>query len=564
MMAVFTWGTIKDWNGDDLNDTLNGLIKDRQEAMDAYDSIGDIDVESGWEGEGADAAEDALEELKDLSSNYRDLLGDLLTATASMQDGVNGVKKLVDDAKALAEEHHLTIMDDGSVHVNFSEGYEAWRAASGSFFSGFNDLLAAVTIIQTRCADLVGQALKKAAEVDANYVKAMNDILRDYARFRDFGTDPISGLPLLPEPGASSEIVAQWWYSLTDKERDAIRTKAIEDIKSGRISEYERLGNLNGIDASTRSVINKARVDRDLESLRKEGLKEGDKKFDELLGIKQVMNERPDVGLYLYEPPSQEAGHKFTHAAYAVGDVDKAAHVATYVPGMTTTVADSLGNVDQMHDLRARAEAEGKGDVAAIAWVGYDAPPGPWTGDRSVMKVHDAELGGNSLAKHLEGIEDSRNASGQPVHQSVLGHSYGSTTSSYGVAQVRPGVVDDYAVFGSPGVKDTAQAMQVPEGHSYAMLYESKMDADVSLRGGLKLKADAGDMITPFNLLKKAAPFGDTAALGKNPMDPDSGFKVMDPGASGTMSPKAAHSGYLRENSIAQSNLARVVVGTAG
>ena len=549
-MAVFTWGTIKDWNGDDLNDTLNGLIKDRQEAMDAYDSIGDIDVESGWEGEGADAAEDALEELKDLSSNYRDLLGDLLTATASMQDGVNGVKKLVDDAKALAEEHHLTIMDDGSVHVNFSEGYKAWLAASGSLFSGFNDLLSAMTIVQMKCADLVGQALKKAAEVDANYVKAMNDILRDYARFRDFGTDPISGLPLLPEPGASSEIVAQWWYSLTDRERDAIRNKAIEDIRAGRTSEYERLGNLNGIDASTRSVINKARVDRDLESLRKEGLKEGDKKFDELLGIKQVMNERPDVGLYLYEPPSQEAGHRFTHAAYAVGDVDKAAHVATYVPGMTTTVADSLGNVDQMHDLRARAEAEGKGDVAAIAWVGYDAPPGPWTGDRSVMKVHDAELGGNSLAKHLEG---SRNASGQPVHQSVLGHSYGSTTSSYGVAQVRPGVVDDYAVFGSPGVKDTAQAMQVPEGHSYAMLYKAKLGA-----------LSSGDMITPFNLLKKAAPFGDTAALGKNPMDPDSGFKIMDPGASGTRSPKAAHSGYLRENSIAQSNLARVVVGTAG
>ena len=553
MMAVFTWGTIKDWNGDDLNDTLNGLIKDRQEAMDAYDSIGDIDVESGWEGEGADAAEDALEELKDLSSNYRDLLGDLLTATASMQDGVNGVKKLVDDAKALAEEHHLTIMDDGSVHVNFSEGYEAWRAASGSLFSGFNDLLAAVTTVQMRCADLVGQALKKAAEVDANYVKAMNDILRDYARFRDFGTDPISGLPLLPEPGASSEIVAQWWYSLTDRERDAIRTKAIEDIKAGRVSEYERLGNLNGIDASTRSVINKVRVDRDLESLRKEGLKEGDKKFDELLGIKQVMNERPDVGLYLYEPPSQEAGHKFTHAAYAVGDVDKAAHVATYVPGMTTTVADSLGNVDQMHDLRARAEAEGKGDVAAIAWVGYDAPPDPRSGDISVLSTHDAKLGGNSLAKHLEGIEDSRNASGQPVHQSVLGHSYGSTTSSYGVAQVRPGVVDDYAVFGSPGVKDTAQAMQVPEGHSYAMLYKAKLGA-----------LSSGDMITPFNLLKKAAPFGDTAALGKNPMDPDSGFKIMDPGASGTRSPKAAHSGYLRENSIAQGNLARVVVGTAG
>ena len=47
-------------------------------------------------------------------------------------------------------------------------------------------------------------------------------------------------------------------------------------------------------------------------------------------------------------------------------------------------------------------------------------------------------------------------------------------------------------------------------------------------------------------------------------MDPDSGFKIMDPGFSQTVRPDIAHSGYLRDWSIAQGNLARVVVGTAG
>lgn len=62
-------------------------------------------------------------------------------------------------------------------------------------------------------------------------------------------------------------------------------------------------------------------------------------------------------------------------------------------------------------------------------------------------------MGGKTLARFQEGIRDSRNVGTEglsKVHQSVLGHSYGSTTASYGVAQVRPSVVDEFAVFGSP------------------------------------------------------------------------------------------------------------------
>ena len=69
-MAALTWGAIKDWNGDDLNDTLNGLAEDRKKAADVSDSIDDIDVESGWEGEGADAAREAVGKLKDSHGHY--------------------------------------------------------------------------------------------------------------------------------------------------------------------------------------------------------------------------------------------------------------------------------------------------------------------------------------------------------------------------------------------------------------------------------------------------------------------------------------------------------------
>ena len=120
-MAVFTWGTIKAWNGDDLNDTLDGLAEDRKKAADVRDSIDDIDVESGWEGEGADAAREAVGKLKDSCGHYGELLDDLLAATKDAQDGVNDVKKLADAARALAREHYLSISDDGKVSIRLVE-----------------------------------------------------------------------------------------------------------------------------------------------------------------------------------------------------------------------------------------------------------------------------------------------------------------------------------------------------------------------------------------------------------------------------------------------------------
>ncbi|WP_281491852.1 alpha/beta hydrolase [Buchananella hordeovulneris] len=50
----------------------------------------------------------------------------------------------------------------------------------------------------------------------------------------------------------------------------------------------------------------------------------------------------------------------------------------------------------------------------------------------------------------------------------ALGHSYGSTTTGMAAARVRPGVVDDLVLFGSPGAgARDARDFNVPDGHAW-------------------------------------------------------------------------------------------------
>lgn len=566
--VCLTWGTIKEWKSADLAIVVDDLLNERATANAVHDGIASVDVKTGWEGIGASIAQESLGKLKDGSAQHLEMVGKLLSATAEAQNGLSEVEGAVAKAQAFADSHGLLISSDGAVHD--------LNPVVGEVVSG--DALLERTKYLKECASMVSQACDKASETDSAYSEAMSAAMNTGGKSPNFD-DPMLGVPDMPRKGASTEEIAKWWYSLSGRQRKAIRFYAAQDIREGKPSKYEFLGNVDGIDARTRNDINRARLDRDIESLKKKKgeiysriansnipsgglsayseLNDVEKRLKEVEGIRAALDdqripkdmdetvESPEVGLYLYDPPTGEDGHESTHAALAVGNIDDADNVTTYVPGMTSSVEGSTGFVNEMRGLKDRAEAEGKGSVAAIAWIGYDAPPFP-VGDMSVASTHDAELGGNSLAKHLEGIEDSRAASGKSVHQSVLGHSYGSTTSSYGVAQTRPGVVDDYAVFGSPGVKDTAEAMPVPDGHSYSMVYKPGIN-------------DAGDIINVVN-----GGYGSSGALGVNPISPDSGFKIMDPGISGTQLPTSAHTRYLDEGTQAQSILAKVVAGTAG
>lgn len=561
--ANLNWAAVKEWKSSGLAPVVEDLIEERRTAMAVHDSIASVDVASNWKGAGASSAQDALGKLKEICAHHLGLIGELLSATGVAQDGVGEVEKLVAEAATIAESNDLVIDDAGTVYDP--------NPISAVDADTINAIMAERNAKIRECASKVNEACNKAVEVDEAYVRVLGDVSQGKDANPEGFDDSTPGLPNLPREGASTEEVAAWWYSLSDRERGEIREKAKNDIRAGRPTKYEALGNMDGIDARTRGEINRERVDRDIRSLEDriskawEGVltdSDAERAQSETADLRNQLSElekirgagnQDDVSIYLYEPATGEDGHEATHAALAVGNIDDADNVTTYVPGMTTSVEGSGGLVGQMRALKSQAESEGQGSVAAIAWVGYDAPPGPWTGDASVTSTHDAELGGNSLAKHLEGIEDSRTASGKPVHQSVLGHSYGSTTSSYGVAQVRSGVVDDYAVVGSPGLKGAAETMHVPEGNSYAMVH----DFDIRERDG------AGDIINVVNGV--GGPIRDSSgALGIDPVAPGSGFKVLDPGGSNAWNSVGAHRSYFDEGSESLRNLAKVVAGTAG
>ena len=597
---MVSWGDIKQWKSAELNGVIDGVLKERRTSVEAHEHIGRVDVSSDWKGAGAEAAQKSLGKLKDGSMKHLGFVGDLLMASQEAFEGVGEVEQGVKEAQSFAESAQLEIQDDGSVYDMKPRKSQVCEAPDNSGHAVMKpspkeqarqreeeqqEANERARLLQ-ECKDKVQNLCRKAQEVDDTYRRKLDEISNGKVSNQENFDDPTPGLPDLPKDTNDPKKNAQWWYALTDNERKAIKDKAVEDIKAGRGSKYEALGNMNGVDGATRNEINRVRAERDQKQLHDElddivrpgpgkfkltiggtdyylkfgedfnsymtRVQEVQKKVREIDGVVNAIHGDKNVSLYLYEPATGETGHEATHAAYVSGDIDKADHVSTFVPGMETTVADSGGNIDRMNDLKNRAEAEGAGSVATISWVGYDAPPDPQkTGDFSVTNTGDAEIGGGSLAKHLEGIKDMRDASHHPVHQSVLGHSYGSTTSSYAMKQVRPGVVDDYAVFGSPGVAGKAEDMHVPDGHAYAMTYNNIDDNN---------KGDAVSSKDSFISGKLSA---------KSPYDSDSGFKIMDPGPSGDSGSGlgnggwAAHSNYLNNGTTAQQHLAKISAGKA-
>ncbi len=63
-----------------------------------------------------------------------------------------------------------------------------------------------------------------------------------------------------------------------------------------------------------------------------------------------------------------------------------------------------------------------------------------------------AEAGSDRLAGFMTGMHASRQYGAGDAHMTLVGHSYGSTTSGIAATKVKPGVIDDLALCGSPGM----------------------------------------------------------------------------------------------------------------
>ena len=175
---------------------------------------------------------------------------------------------------------------------------------------------------------------------------------------------------------------------------------------------------------------------------------------------------------YLLDFNYDEKYHRTT-AIVSSGNPDTATRVSTLVPGIGTNVRGDLGYYMDFNDrLRDQTKHAGinPNTVATISYLGYVAPKNSFN-DLGIVQAADigyANRAAPKLAQFEEGLRASANANGHAFINTLLTHSYGSTTGGKSATLMAPGTVDRLILAGSPGGGvDSIDEYNVPKEHVY-------------------------------------------------------------------------------------------------
>ncbi len=230
-----------------------------------------------------------------------------------------------------------------------------------------------------------------------------------------------------------------WWHSLGRAQREALK-----------IARPELVGNLDGLPAVERDEANRSHLTSLRERLDQRrddgGWSEADERLDEQLAAveRALLEGRRNLTPALLLALDPMAAHGDGHAAVAYGDPDRADRLAVHVPGMM----NDLASIDNLALLTLDVHLARSGDVsvANVAWLGYDPPSGDLLDLAQVVSEGKAEAGAEQLSRFIDGLDASR---GRDAHETVIGHSYGSTTVAKAAGDDMR--VDDVVLLGSPG-----------------------------------------------------------------------------------------------------------------
>ena len=460
-----TWADIQEWRSDYVNEaqqTIEDALRTAREIVDDLEYAAN-DIRS--EGQGPDQMRQQLSAIQDRLDSRINELTEYALATAELHGYVSRVVAKRESAWEVAAEVGYDIPESGVVQPSLPEmRFEP----VASKFAELRDCVDDAVRIATEAEETVGPRYKALA--DGQY--AMSE-----GRYSES-----AGLANDADPSWTPEEVSVWWKLLSDSEREALINK-----------DPEKYGNLDGIDMASRAKANDLVLygRRDAAGNRIAGtglLEQARQEYNEL---QAEFNAELEATRGVVSPKIQELGRRMETArirmqdlealdkalqadsdvslvtlqagepgknvlaALAIGDVDNAKHVTTFVPGMTTSCRKSTDlNLRYARNLIDAAENAGdaeKGSVAAVAWMGYEAPPGPETGDLSVASPGKAQAGAEKLNGFLTGIHSWRSERGMDVHQTPVTHSYGSLTGGFAMRDIGEGVVDDFVYTGSPG-----------------------------------------------------------------------------------------------------------------
>lgn len=505
-------------------------------------------------GDSAEGCKSNLKRFVDVLAGF-DLEG--ATASAARDQGhfrIEAARRQVEDLRALQEiflwaEHEVSDIaaDVTSIHeierttniTIFESGAVAPR--DPMVFYGRNNPFVddepALQFASTRIASLLSRAEAFISELEARFSRVNSGEAGAEHAYQTSDNEEAK----LPPPGSNPRQIAAWWGSLSDQQKKKL------------IEKYpEIIGNLDGVDIKTRDEVNRSLVDGMLAEARDRERQTYDdlvhrgmtshsyanrysKALDDVEDLKvlqEVLKDRERKLLVC-----DRSGERLK-VAIGIGDFDKAQHIGVFVPGKGTTVRGSLLNyVTKSEGLITAAQKVRESSYATVAWLGYDAP----LSIPNVANTHRANAGADRLVNFLEGLRVIPRESQEKLHLTLLGHSYGSTTSGIAASHVQPNVVDDLVLFGSPGSGVQLGAeYRVPEGHRWVSAVPYHGDIVQGIGTDINFGRNPTEM-PAFRHISGDATEGETYRTFTHPF--------------------GNHSTYLENNTETQKDMARILAG---
>ena len=571
-MAI-TWANILEWQTGPLDEIAQSLFEASQGLREAY-QMGQDDL-SAVQSEGEAVTAMRATTITNLASLERALtnVNGALMAIEGARDGVGHILAQVNDILAEAATKQCEIDAGGSVQPMAS--------------APKTDL---ILIDAFALATRVKEIVEYADQVDTDLYHALQDINNDRYTDGDGANNKVVGVPDLPQPNWSPSQNAAWWNSLTYEQQQFLIDRRPDDIRHldglpavvrDKANHHALHGYLHA-DGKYRQGALKDAEEEAIEAqkafdkapldgkrhLAKERLDRATEALEDLIAIDTQTDDmtRRRRGLspaYLLDFNYDEKYHRTT-AIVSSGNPDTATRVSTLVPGIGTNVRGDLGYYMDFNDrLRDQTKHAGinPNTVATISYLGYVAPKNSFN-DLGIVQAADvgyANRAAPKLAQFEEGLRASAEANNHYFVNTLIGHSYGSTTSGKSMTLVAPGTVDRFIMCGSPGSGvQSIDAYNIPKKY----VYESSIREGDAVQG---LGPDASYGTNPRKLEGITHLSGDASqseeywhtydSITKNPFDPV-----------GSASDYFAHSfanhmAYFHEGTRTSQDFANIVAG---
>jgi hypothetical protein len=411
---------------------------------------------------------------------------DLLTELDGARIRERNAEDNPDDPMLAVTDYESDALRDrvNALRSSFEQAEDDCAAALNAIGGGTGDGLPATSVapvvmagsapVWQSQATAFSDALGDGALRTMNYLATLSkeDAAQWLLEHPDFA-EAVTAVPPAPDK------VAEWWASMNSGDLDEAGVPLEGVQQTALIAAIPGvIGNLNGVTYRSRNLANREALE--IETTRLKNIEaslaevsgpvnspearillalngfESHWEFEESLAAAQnINNTLPRSGtitrsLIQYTPGSPPL------AAISVGNMDTASQVTVAVPGMRTTVADSMADwtgaaeslyTEQNTQMQLR-ELGDETSSAVVAWIGYDTPGGD---DLSVLSSSKAEVGATNLVAFLEGAAAARGTKpGEDI--SVLAHSYGTTVSTLAAAETP---VENLTLVASAGIDDS-------------------------------------------------------------------------------------------------------------